>query len=183
MKLDPPHGGGGLVGKSCPTLATPWTIACQAALSMGFSRQEYWSRLPFLTHITSYSKINSKFTKEQNVSTKTIKLLEENISTNHCDLDLGIGFLDMMGFSGSSAGKEPTCNAGDPSSIPGLGKSPGEENGYPLQYPGLEHSMDSIVHGVTKSQTKLQLLLSLLNMTPKAQATKEKQRYIRLHQS
>ena len=40
-------GGGGLVAKSCPTLATPWTAACQAPLSMGFPRQEYWSRLPF----------------------------------------------------------------------------------------------------------------------------------------
>ena len=40
-------GGGGLVAKSCPTLATPWTIALQAPLSMGFSRQEYWSGLPF----------------------------------------------------------------------------------------------------------------------------------------
>ena len=39
-------GGGGLVSKSCPTLATPWTIACQAPLSMGFFRQEYWSGLP-----------------------------------------------------------------------------------------------------------------------------------------
>ena len=39
--------GGGLVAKSCLTLATPWTIACQAPLSMGFSRQEYWSGLPF----------------------------------------------------------------------------------------------------------------------------------------
>ena len=39
--------GGGLVAKLCPTLATPWTIACQAPLSMGFSRQEYWSGLPF----------------------------------------------------------------------------------------------------------------------------------------
>ena len=39
--------GGGLVLKSCPTLATPWTIAYQAPLSMGFSRQEYWHRLPF----------------------------------------------------------------------------------------------------------------------------------------
>ena len=39
--------GGGLVTKSCPTLATPWTVACQAPLSMGFSRQEYWSELPF----------------------------------------------------------------------------------------------------------------------------------------
>ena len=40
-------GGGGLATKSCPTLGTPWTVACQAPLSMGFSRQEYWSGLPF----------------------------------------------------------------------------------------------------------------------------------------
>ena len=39
--------GGGLVTKSCPTLGTPWTVARQAPLSMGFSRQEYWSGLPF----------------------------------------------------------------------------------------------------------------------------------------
>ena len=39
--------GGGLVAQSCPTFATPWTAACQAPLSMGFSRQEYWSGLPF----------------------------------------------------------------------------------------------------------------------------------------
>jgi len=39
--------GGGLVSKSCPILVTPWTIACQSPLSMGFSRQEYWSGLPF----------------------------------------------------------------------------------------------------------------------------------------
>ena len=41
------HGCNGLVSKSCPTLATPWTVACQTPLSMGFSRQEYWSGLPF----------------------------------------------------------------------------------------------------------------------------------------
>ena len=41
------YGGGGFVAKSCPTLATPWTVACQAPPSMGFSRQEYWSGLPF----------------------------------------------------------------------------------------------------------------------------------------
>ena len=40
-------GGSGLVTKSCPTLGIPWTVACQAPLSMGFSRQEYWSGLPF----------------------------------------------------------------------------------------------------------------------------------------
>ena len=38
---------GGLVAKSCLTLATPWTVACQAPLSKGFSRQEYWSGSPF----------------------------------------------------------------------------------------------------------------------------------------
>ena len=59
------------VAQLCPTLATPWTAAYQAAPSMGFSKQKYWS--------------------------------------------------------------------GDPGSIPGSGKSPGEENGYPCRYSGLEH--------------------------------------------
>jgi len=40
-------GGGGLVAKSCSTLVTTWTIACQDPLSMGFARQEYWGGLPF----------------------------------------------------------------------------------------------------------------------------------------
>ena len=40
-------GGGGLATKSCPTLAIPWTIACQAPLSMGFRKQAYWSGLTF----------------------------------------------------------------------------------------------------------------------------------------
>ena len=60
-----------------------------------------------------------------------------------------------MGLPDSSVGKESTCNAGDPSSIPGLGRSAGEEIGYPLQYSGLENSTDCIVHGITKSQTRL----------------------------
>ena len=40
-------GGGGLVAKSCPTLVTPWTVACPTPLSMGFSKQECWNGLPF----------------------------------------------------------------------------------------------------------------------------------------
>ena len=59
------------------------------------------------------------------------------------------------GFSGGSAGKESACNAGDLGSIPGLGRSPGKGNSYPLQYSGLENSMDSIVHGVAKNRTRL----------------------------
>ena len=58
-----------------------------------------------------------------------------------------------MGFYGGSADKESACNAGDLGLIPGLGRSPGEGNGYPLQYSGLENSMDCIVHGVAKSRT------------------------------
>ena len=58
-------------------------------------------------------------------------------------------------FPGNSADKESTCNAEDLGSIPGLRRSPGEGNGYPLQYSGLENSMDCVVHGVTKSQTRL----------------------------
>ena len=60
-----------------------------------------------------------------------------------------------MGFPDSSIGKEPTCNAGDLGSIPGLGRFPGEEKGYPLQYSGLENFMDSIVHEVAKNLTRL----------------------------
>jgi len=52
-----------------------------------------------------------------------------------------------------SAGKESACNVGDLGSIPGLGRFPGEGKGYPLQYSGLENSMDCIVLGVAKSQT------------------------------
>ena len=60
-----------------------------------------------------------------------------------------------LGFPNSSVGKESACNAGDPSSIPGSGRSPGEGKGYPLQYSGLENSVDCIDHGVAKSQTRL----------------------------
>ena len=104
----------------------------------------------------------------------------------------------LWGFPGSSAGKESACNAGDPSSTPRSGRSPGEGIGnplqyswvslvgqlvknppamqdtwfqsldwkdplekgkttHPLQYSGLEKSMDCIVHGVAKSQTQLHL--------------------------
>ena len=65
----------------------------------------------------------------------------------------------LPGIQGSlpwgSAGKVSTFNAGDLGLIPGLRRSPGKGKGYPLQYSGLENSMDAIVHGVTTSQTRL----------------------------
>ena len=60
-----------------------------------------------------------------------------------------------MGFPCASAGKEFSCNAGDLGLISGLGRSPGEGKGYPLQYSGLENSMNYTVHGVAKSRTRL----------------------------
>ena len=66
----------------------------------------------------------------------------------------------LMGLPWWFSGKESACNAGDLGLIPGLGGSPGEGIGNPLQYSCLENSMDrgawwAIVHGVTKSRTRL----------------------------
>ena len=58
-------------------------------------------------------------------------------------------------FPHRSVGKESIYNAGDPGSIPGSGRSSGEGKDYPLQYSGLENSMDHIVYGVTKSWAQL----------------------------
>ena len=59
------------------------------------------------------------------------------------------------GFPDSSVGKESTCSVGDLGSMPGLERSPGEGNSYPLQYFGLENSTGCINHRVEKSRTRL----------------------------
>ena len=61
----------------------------------------------------------------------------------------------LSGFPDISVHKESACNAGDPSLVPRSGRSPGEGKGYPLQYSGLENSMDCIVHGVAKGPSRL----------------------------
>ena len=65
------------------------------------------------------------------------------------------GHTYILGFPSGSADKESACNLGDLGWIPGLGRSPGEGKGYPLQYSDLENSMEYIVHGVAKSWTQL----------------------------
>ena len=70
----------------------------------------------------------------------------------------------VMSFPWGSAGKESTCNEGDLGLIPGLGRSPGEGKGYPLQKSGLENSTDRIVHGVAKSRTRLSNFHSLTHV-------------------
>ena len=69
----------------------------------------------------------------------------------------------FLGFPDGSDSKESACDEKDLSSIPGLGRSPGEGNGNPLQYSGLENSMDYIVHGVTKSWTQLSNFICSVN--------------------
>ena len=72
-----------------------------------------------------------------------------------------------MGFPGGSAGKESACNVGDLGLIAGLGRSPGEGKGYPLQYSGMENSMNYTVHEVAKSQTRV----SNFHLSPMAALT------------
>ena len=74
-------------------------------------------------------------------------------------LSLNLTRLGALSYPGVSDGKESACNAGDPGSIPGLGRSPGEGNGNPLQYSCLENPMDrgawqGVDHGIAKSQTQ-----------------------------
>ena len=73
-------------------------------------------------------------------------------------------------FPGSSAGKESACKVGDLGSIPGLGRSSGERKGYPLQYSGLENSMDCIVHGVAELETTEHFELHFLSLLTVKQA-------------
>ena len=67
----------------------------------------------------------------------------------------------LLGFPGGSADKESACNEGDLGSIPGLGRSPGEGNDYPLQYSGLENPKDFSPWGHKESNKTEQLSLSL----------------------
>ena len=77
------------------------------------------------------------------------------------DVLVGTNFTNVYtiwGLPGGSDSKGSACNAGDPGSVPGLGRSPGEGHDKPLQYSCLENPMDraawwATVHGVTKSQT------------------------------
>ena len=85
------------------------------------------------------------------------KLCDVNPSYEHTHIH---SLSTIMGFPGGSDSKESACNAGDPTSMPGSGRSPGGGNGNPLQYSCLENSMDrgawqAIVHGVAKSPTRL----------------------------
>ena len=118
-------------------LATPWTAAYQAPPSMGFSRQECWSGVPLPSPSLQCRR------PQFNSWVRKFPWRRDRVPIPV-----------FLGFPGGLEGKESTCKSEDMGSIPGLGRSPGEGIGYPLQYSVLENSVDCIVHGVAKSRTQ-----------------------------
>ena len=108
--------------------ATPWTVAHQAPPSMGFSRQEYWSGLPF----PSPGDLPDPGIEPRSPALQADALTSEPPGKP----SLGeYAFVNWnLGFPGDLDGKESACNAGDLGSIPRSGRSPGEGNDYPLEY-------------------------------------------------
>ena len=81
-------------------------------------------------------------------------------------IDTRLNLWSSLGPPCGPAGKESVCNAGDLGSIPGLGRSPGEGKGYPLQYSSLENSMDYSPWDLEESDTTERLILSLVPQKP-----------------
>ena len=113
---------------------TPWTVTRQAPLSVGFSRQEYWSGLSF----PSPGDLSDLETEPRSPTLAGRFVTTEPLG-NPMPADYHPLKPTTLGFPGGSNSKESACNAGDLSSIPGSGISPGEGNGYPLQYSCLEN--------------------------------------------
>ena len=144
---------------SCVQLtATLRTVVFWAPLSMGFSRQEYWSGLPCPSpgdlpnpgikpvSFTCSALAGGFFT----ISTTNKDLLYYTRNYIQCFVIIYNGkesekvcmYMYIWGFPGGSDSKASACNVGDPGLIPGLGRTPGEGNGNPLQYSCLENSTD-----------------------------------------
>ena len=142
-----------------------WTVVQQAPLSMGFSRQESWSGLPF----PSPGDLPNPGI-EYGSPTLQADSLPWQPRRRQCNSWLRkfpwrrdrLPTPVSLGFPGGSDGKESTCNEGDLGSIPGLGRSPGEGNDYPLQYSGLENSMDCYSPWGLKGSDTAEKLTSLL---------------------
>ena len=150
-------GSGGTVAKPGLPLVTPWTVACQASLTMGLSsgiisqiildispssvqlftweNLSFWVSIPWILRIWPHSACR--------IPSLVSSCLTERL-------------LCVRGFPGGSDGQEPACNAGDPGSTSGSGRSPGEGNGNPPQRSCLEIFMDRgarCIHGFAKSRT------------------------------
>ena len=118
---------------------TPWNAACQALLSMGFSRQEYWRGLPSRPPGNLLNPgLNLSLTSPALAGDYLTMIYLRNATFKMICFPVN-GFLGVLGGSDS---KKSVCNAGDLCSIPRLGLSPGVGNSHPLQYSCLENPMD-----------------------------------------
>ena len=126
----------------------PWTEEPGRLQSMGLQRVGHdWTELNWI----QISLIDQLVKNLPSMQDTPVRFLGEEIHWRSDRLPTPV----FLGFPCVLAGKESVCNAGDLGLIPGLGRSPGEGKSYPLQYSGLENFMDSIVHGITKSWTRL----------------------------
>ena len=136
------------VAQSCPTLCNPIDYTVHGILQ---TRILEWVAIPFSRGSsqpkdwTLVSRIAGGFF----TSWATHLLITNNRFLSFSSLS------PYKSFLRGSAGKESACSVGDLGSISGLGRSPGEGNGFPLQYSGLENCMDCVVHGVAHSWTRL----------------------------
>ena len=105
-----------------------------------------WATREKFIALKSYLRKSRKISNDLNVHLKQLQKEEQSLK---------LVLIEGWGFPCISPGKESACNVGDPGSIPGLGRSPGEGKGYPFQYSGLENFIDCTVHGITKSWTWL----------------------------
>ena len=125
-----------------------------ASIARPFSRTKFWSK--FGEILSDFRRWKCRTILKSWSKTPSQLDLPPLCSHNSLYWFLSLALISASwGFPCDSAGKECTCNVTDLGSIPGLGRSPGEGKGYPLQYSGLENSMDYTVHGVTKSRTQL----------------------------
>ena len=116
-------------------LATPWTVAYQDPLYMEFSRQEYWSGLPF----PSPEDLPDPGIEPGSPALQEDVLPSELPGKPYVML---LHTIMLKGLPGGSDHKECACNAGDPGSIPRSRRFPGEGSSNPLQYSCLENSKD-----------------------------------------
>ena len=111
-----------------------------------------WKYMPIIINIYYFHKMRNR---EMEIKLIWLPLVNTLYHLRLLPSNIFIWIFIQWGFPCGSTVKESACNAGDLGLIPGLGRSPGEGKGYPLQYSGLENSTDCIVHGVAKSRTRL----------------------------
>ena len=146
-----------LVAQSCLTLCSSIDSSSPGSSVYGILHERIleWVAIPF----SKGSSLSRDQTQVFHIAGRffTIWATREVLYVNKRTYNtfVHITLAKIMDFPDSSIGEESTCNAGDPSWIPGLGRCPLEGKVYPLQYSGLENSMDCIVHGVTKCWTQM----------------------------